>query len=87
MIVAAIRQADPHDVGSASRVFVVPKCPPNVACESSYIYDLIALLVPSGNDTAHAVALYVFGHLGGPLHVEPWTGPLPEHAKAMLTQR
>lgn len=85
-ILDAIRQADASDFVSASRVVVVPKCPPMVACESDYIYDLIALLVPAGNDTSHAVAFHVYGHLGFSLRVDPWVGPLPEHASRMLTQ-
>lgn len=79
-ILAAIAQADPKDFASASRIIVVPKCPPMVACESDYIYDLIALLVPAGGDTSHVVAFHVYGHVGFPLRVDAWVGPLPEHA-------
>lgn len=85
-ILEAIGQADPRGFASASRVLVVPMCPPMVACESASIYDLIALLVPPGNDTTHVVAFHVYGHLGETLHVEQWAGPLPEHARRMLTQ-
>lgn len=86
IILDTIEQADAREFASASRIVVVPKCPPMVACESDYIYDLIALLVPPGNDTSHTVAFHVYGHLGSSLRVDPWVGPLPEHASRMLTQ-
>jgi hypothetical protein len=85
-VVAAVREADPTGIGSAARVLVVPKCPPQVLCDSSFLYDLIVLLVPPGNEANPPVALHVFGHAGGSLQVAPWTDPLPEHVKALLTR-
>ena len=85
-VMAAVRVAHAHDADTASRVLVVDTCPPLVGCEGTYFYDLVVLLVPAGGDPGGATALHVFGHLGLPLHVEPWTGALPTHAADLLSQ-
>lgn len=85
-VVAAVREADPTAIGTAARVLVIPKCPPQVLCDSPFLYDLIALLVPADSGTTAPVALHVLGHAGGSFQVAPWTGPLPDHVKALLTQ-
>ena len=85
-VMAAVREAHAQEADGASRVLVATTCPPQVGCAGTYFYDLIVLLIPAGGNPSGATALHVFGHLGLPLQVEPWTGALPTHVADLLSQ-
>lgn len=85
-VIAAIREARSQDAATASRLLIVDKCPRQVLCERSFLYDFVVVLLPANGDTGSAVAIHVFGHVAEPLRVEAWTSPLPDHVATLLSQ-
>jgi hypothetical protein len=60
---------------------VVDTCPPRLLCDRAFIYDAAVVMIPGIGDPLIA---HVFGHMGEPLSVERWKGPLPEHVAALI---
>ena len=85
-MVAALRDAHPHEVDDASRIVIVDLCPEQVLCDRFYLYDAVAVIVPADGGLANALSLRVFGHQGQPFGIEAWPGRLPDHVAAVLAQ-
>ena len=83
-MVALVAATFPAEVVQASRILVVDTCPPEVVCDRAFQYDAVVALLQDDAGLAERLIFHVFGQMGGPLNIEPWEGPLPEHLFALI---
>jgi hypothetical protein len=83
-MVALVASTFPAEVAAASRILVVDTCPPEVTCDRAFMHDAVVALLQDDEGPAEAFVFHVFGPMGGPLNLEPWGEPLPEHVAALI---